>query len=226
MAKSRPVTEKQNMFRIVFICLLIIAFSVTTPARLHAAGINGPPQSRPTQKKETVSVPPPQSIFADFSNYRLGPEDVLKISVWKDESLSKEVLVRPDGIISFPLIGEILAKGKTIDELQKEVTQRIAPFIPEPSVTVEMVKVNYYKIYVIGRVNRSGEFLVGHPPDVLQALSLAGGVTPFASENGIKIFRRTKGNEEIFPFRFGDVKSGKYLEQNILLMPGDEVVVP
>jgi polysaccharide export outer membrane protein len=197
-----------------------------SPFELNAAGFKGAPQARPIPQKESVLPPQTQAPFNAFSNYKLGPEDVLKISVWKDESLSKDVLVRPDGNISFPLIGEMLAAGKTIEEVQKEVALKIAPFVPEPSISVEMVKVNYYKIYVIGRVTHPGEFMVGHPPDVLQALSLAGGVTPFASENGIKIFRRIKGNEEIYPFRLGDVKNGKNLEQNIILLPGDEVVVP
>lgn len=192
----------------------------------QAAGLKGSPQARLVETKEPVPPQAPSVPGPDLSGYKIGPEDVIKISVWKDESLSKEALVRPDGNISFPLIGEIMASGKTVEELQKEVTQRIAPFISDPSVNVEMIKVNNYKIYVIGRVTRSGEYLVGHPPDVVQVLSMAGGLTPFASENEIKVFRRRNGKEQIFPFQFGDVKSGKHLEQNIILLPGDEVVVP
>jgi polysaccharide export outer membrane protein len=225
------------MFQILMSLFLSVFFVSMTPLFSLAAGIKGSPQLRPAERKEapvgsspsssgTILSKTPDSNRIDFSAYRIGPEDVLKISVWKDETLSKEALVRPDGNISFPLIGEIMASGKTVEEVQKEVTQRIAPFISDPSVNVEMIKVNYYKIYVLGRVTRSGEYLVGHPPDVLQVLSMAGGLTPFASENQIKIFRRRKGAEEIFVFRLGDVKSGNNLEQNILLMPGDEVVVP
>lgn len=208
-----------------------------TPPFSRAAGIKGSPQSHPIEREEPVdtsSISTPGTILSqtvdpsriDFSSYRIGPEDILKISVWKDESLSKEALVRPDGNISFPLIGDIMASGKAVEELQKEVKERLTPFISDPSVNVEMIKVNYYKIYVLGRVTRSGEYLVGHPPDILQVLSMAGGLTPFAAENQIKIFRRRNGKEEIFNFRLGDVKSGKHLEQNIILMPGDEVVVP
>ncbi|HTN42230.1 MAG TPA: polysaccharide biosynthesis/export family protein [Nitrospiria bacterium] len=158
--------------------------------------------------------------------YRLGPEDVLQISVWKDDSLTREVLVRPDGMISFPLIGEVQAEGRTAEELRKDIRQRLSPFIPEPTVSVAVTKVNSYKIYVIGKVNRPGEYLVGHYSNVMQALSLAGGMTPYASENGIKVLRWEQGNQRTYPFRYGDVKKGNHLEQNILLQRGDVIVVP
>jgi polysaccharide export outer membrane protein len=158
--------------------------------------------------------------------YRLGPEDVLQISVWKDESLTREVLVRPDGMISFPLVGEVQAEGKTAEELQKDIRERLAPFIPDPTVTVAVTKVNSYKIYVVGKVNRPGEYLVGHYSNVMQALSLAGGMTPYASENGVKVLRWEQGNQRTYSFRYGDVKKGNHLEQNILLQRGDVIVVP
>ena len=158
--------------------------------------------------------------------YRLGPEDVLQISVWKDESLTREALVRPDGMISFPLIGEVQAEGKTAEELQKDIRERLSPFIPDPTVSVAVTKVNSYKIYVVGKVNRPGEYLVGHYSNVMQALSLAGGMTPYASENGIKVLRWEQGNQRTYSFRYGDVKKGNHLEQNILLQRGDVIVVP
>ena len=158
--------------------------------------------------------------------YRLGPEDVLQISVWKDESLTREVLVRPDGMISFPLIGEVQAEGKSAEELQKDLRERLSPFIPDPTVSVAVTKVNSYKIYVVGKVNRPGEYLVGHYSNVMQALSLAGGMTPYASENGIKVLRGEQGHQQTFSFRYGDVKKGNHLEQNILLQRGDVIVVP
>jgi len=158
--------------------------------------------------------------------YRLGPEDVLQISVWKDESLTREALVRPDGMISFPLIGEVQAEGRTAEELQKDIRERLSPFIPDPTVSVAVTKVNSYKIYVVGKVNRPGEYLVGHYSNVMQALSLAGGMTPYASENGIKVLRWEQGNQRTYSFRYGDVKKGNHLEQNILLQRGDVIVVP
>ena len=159
-------------------------------------------------------------------NYRLGPEDELKISVWKDQELTQEAVVRPDGMISFPLVSDVPAEGKTVEEVKADLRKRLSRFIPDPPVSVMVTKVNSYKIYVIGRVNRPGEFLVGHYTDVMQALSLAGGLTPFASENQIKVLRRINGEQVLFPFRYGDVQKGKELSQNIVLQRGDVVMVP
>jgi polysaccharide export outer membrane protein len=158
--------------------------------------------------------------------YLLGPEDVLKISVWKDEHLTQETVVRPDGMITFPLIGEVPAAGRTVEDVRTDIAKRLVKFIPTPNVTVTVVKVLSYRIYVLGRVNKPGEYLVGHHTDVLQALSMAGGLTPFASENDIKIMRRSGGNQQIFLFRYGDVQKGKDLKQNVLLQRGDVVMVP
>lgn len=160
------------------------------------------------------------------SGYRLGPEDLLHISVWRDESLTREVLVRPDGKISFPLVGDFQAEGRTVEELKSDLVRRLSPFISDTPISVSVVKANSYKIYVIGKVARPGEFLVGHDTSVMQALSLAGGLTQFASENQIKVLRRENGEERAHSFRYGDAKKGKGLERNILLQRGDVVVVP
>ncbi|MDR4480312.1 MAG: polysaccharide biosynthesis/export family protein [Nitrospira sp.] len=162
----------------------------------------------------------------DDSGYLLGPEDVLLISVWKDEQLTREVVVRPDGMISFPLVGDVAAEGRTVEELRIDLAKRLIKYIPAVNVTVAVTKVLSYKVYVLGRVAKPGEYLVGHYTDVLQALSLAGGLTPFAAENDIKIVRRIRGQQQTFPFRYGDVRKGIDLEQNILLQRGDTVMVP
>jgi polysaccharide export outer membrane protein len=159
-------------------------------------------------------------------SYLLGPEDVIKISVWKDEHLTQEVVVRPDGMISFPLIGDVAVAGRTVEDARLELVKRLNKFIPNPHVSVMATKILSYKIYVIGRVHKPGEFLVGHNTDVLQALSLAGGLTPFAAENDIRIMRRDRGEQRVFQFRYGDVRKGKELKQNIILERGDVVVVP
>jgi polysaccharide export outer membrane protein len=158
--------------------------------------------------------------------YRLGPEDVLKISVWKDEHLTQETVVRPDGQISFPLIGEVQASGRTVEDVRSDIAQRLTKFIPNPHVSVTVLKVLSYQIYVLGRVNKPGEYRVGHPADVLQALSMAGGLTPYAAENDIKIIRRNGTDEYVFYFRYGDVQKGKDLKQNMILQRGDVVMVP
>ena len=158
--------------------------------------------------------------------YRLGAEDVMLISVWKDEHLTKEVVVRPDGMFSFPLVGDVQAEDRTVEEIRDDLVKRLTKYIPNPNVSVAVMKVLSYKVYVVGRVNKPGEYLIGHYTDVLQALSLAGGLTPFAAENDIKVIRRVKGQQQVFPFRYGDLRKGNDLEQNILLQRGDVVMVP
>lgn len=158
--------------------------------------------------------------------YQLGAEDVLVISVWKDEQLTREVVVRPDGMFSFPLIGDVQAEDRTVDQIRADLVQRLTKYIPNPNVSVAVTKVASYKVYVVGRVNKPGEYLIGHYTDVLQALSLAGGLTPFAAENDIKVMRRVRGEQHAIPFRYGDMRKGRALEQNIVLQRGDVVMVP
>ena len=160
------------------------------------------------------------------SGYRLGAEDVMLVSVWKDEHLTREVVVRPDGMFSFPLVGDIPAEDRTVEEIRAELVRRLTKYIPNPNVSVDVTKILSYKVYVVGRVNKPGEYVIGHYTDVLQALSLAGGLTPFAAENDIKVIRRVKGQQQVFHFRYGDVRKGQDLEQNILLQRGDSVMVP
>lgn len=159
-------------------------------------------------------------------SYLLGPEDVLKVSVWKDEQLTQETVVRPDGMITFPLIGDVAAAGRTAEDVRFEIAKRLSKYLPAPTVTVAVLKVLSNRIYVLGRVNKPGEFLVGHYTDVLQALSMAGGLTPYAAENDIRIMRRNGGEEQVFRFRYGDMQKEKDLKQNIILQRGDVVMVP
>jgi polysaccharide biosynthesis/export protein len=169
---------------------------------------------------------PAAEAEAPTPDYLIGPEDVLEISVWKDQALTKPVLVRPDGGISFPLAGDMQAAGKTAQQLEQEITRRLEKFMAEPAVSVSVLKIASNKIFVIGRVNKPGEFITGRYVDVLQGLSMAGGLTPFAAENDIKVLRRENGKDLVFPFRYSDVKKGENLEQNIILKGGDVVVVP
>jgi polysaccharide biosynthesis/export protein len=159
-------------------------------------------------------------------SYLLGPEDVLKVSVWKDEHLTQETVVRPDGMITFPLIGDVAAAGRTAEDVRFEIAKRLSKYLPSPTVTVAVLKVLSNRIYVLGRVNKPGEYLVGHYTDVLQALSMAGGLTPYAAENDIRIMRRNGGEEQVFRFRYGDMQQEKDLKQNIILQRGDVVMVP
>ncbi len=166
--------------------------------------------------------------LAQDASYRLNPGDILDISVWKEEGMQRETLVLPDGMISFPLAGHLMAAGKTPQEIQESLIVRIREFIPDPQITVTVVRTEGNKIYVVGQVNNPGEFPVSHRIDVMQALSLARGLTPFGDENDIRILRRdpATGKEQAFTFDYSAVKNGKGLETNVQLQSGDVVVVP
>lgn len=168
------------------------------------------------------------SVHADEPEpYRIQPGDVLMVSVWKEQDLMAEVLVRPDGGMSFPLVGDVRASGRTVDELRTLVDERLAKFIPDPSVTVAVKQIGGNRVYVLGKVNRPGEFMFSHPIDVMQALSLAGGATSFAGLDDIQILRREPGGKQTARrFRYSEVERGRSLEQNIVLKSGDTVVVP
>ena len=158
--------------------------------------------------------------------YTINPGDLLEVSVWKEPDMQRQVLVRPDGAFSFPLSGDILAEGRTVDAVRQELTRQLEAYIPDLVVTVAVAEVRGNKIFVFGQVKTPGEFIVNPRVDVIQALSIAGGVTPFAQLNSIKILRRRNGKQTIFQFRYSDIVKGENLAQNILLEVGDIVLVP
>ncbi|MBL0726193.1 polysaccharide biosynthesis/export family protein [Piscinibacter sp. HJYY11] len=158
--------------------------------------------------------------------YVIGPEDALEISVWRDETLKAATLVRPDGGISFPLAGDVIVAGKTATQVRDELVKRLSKYVPDPVVTVSVARVASYRIYVLGRVNKPGDFQVGRNIDVLQALSIAGGMTPFASEDGIQIIRKVDGKSTSIPFEYSRIRKGGDLSQNITLKSGDVLLVP
>ena len=158
--------------------------------------------------------------------YRIGPEDVLHISVWKEPDLDRKVLVRPDGGVSFPLVGDIQVSGRTPLEVQDEIRSRLQRYVPDAEVTVSVDKISGYTVFVLGEVNNPGQFTLGRYVDVVQALTVAGGTTPYASERNMQVLRRHDGKEVTYSFDFRDIKRGRQLEQNIILQSGDVVVVP
>ena len=162
----------------------------------------------------------------DVTGYGIQPGDVLGISVWREPDLEREVLVRPDGGISFPLVGDLQARGKTISALTAELSQKLSKFIPDPEVSVSVIQITGNRIYVLGRVNSPGEFTVMRPVSVVQALSMAGGLTPYAEREDIKVLRGIGDAQQSIPFDYNAVERGESLGQNILLQPGDVVVVP
>lgn len=162
----------------------------------------------------------------DQERYMLGPEDVIEVSVWKEPDMTKQLIVQPDGKVFYPLIGEVRVAGKTVKQVQEEISKRLEKFVTDASVTVILLKTQHYKFYVTGKVNKPGEFLAGRPTSVLQAIAMAGGLTPFASPRNIKIVRKIGGVDEVYLFNYKDVSKGLLMSQDILLHPGDVVVVP
>jgi len=158
--------------------------------------------------------------------YAVLPGDVLQISVWKEPDLQIEVLIRPDSAFSFPLAGDISTKDLSVVELQAKLEQRLSRYLSNPVVTVAVSQVLGNKIYVIGQVNNPGDFVVNPQVDVMQALSMAGGLTAFAAANDIKILRRTGAHQAAILFKYNEVLKGTNLNQNIMLQSGDIVVVP
>jgi polysaccharide export outer membrane protein len=158
--------------------------------------------------------------------YRIGSGDILDISVWKDEALTKRIPVLPDGTISFPLVGKVTAGGRTLEEFKDDLEKRIARYVPEPVLSVSVQQVNSMTIYVIGRVNTPGRIMLNNNVTALQALAMAGGPNPFAKRNSIKIFREEPDRTLIFEFPYDDISQGEHLEYNIGMKRGDVMVVP
>ena len=164
---------------------------------------------------------------ADVVNYLLAPGDLIEISVWKEESMQKEqTLIAPDGNITFPLAGTIMAAGKPMSALEEAIAIKLADYIADPVVTVKLLQNNGNTIFVIGKVNKPGQYPANRRIDVMQALSLAGGLTVFADDNSIHVLRRVGKDVKVFPFDYKDVLDGEHLEQNIILEAGDTVTVP
>lgn len=168
------------------------------------------------------------SHAGDFGEYRINAGDTLEIFVWNEEALTREVRVRPDGFISLPLAGELLAGGQTPAQLTSAITTALSKYLNDaPVVTVSLMAMDGNLIYVLGKVQRPGAFPVATSIDVTQALAWAGGLNAFADEKDILVLRRnSNGAQQALPFNYAGVKSGKKLESNILLQSGDVVLVP
>lgn len=190
--------------------------------QMACAGANGAAKAVPQEVVAAVAA----GSIVDREDYRIGIGDVLLISVWKDESLTRQVSVLPDGTISFPLIGELRADGLTVSGLKTVIRQFLEKYVPDVTLSVQVLQANSQVVYVIGKVNRPGRFDLYSDINVLQALAMAGGLNPFARSGGIKIFRESDKDTRIFDFDYDQVAQGERLEQNIRLKRSDVVVVP
>jgi len=170
-----------------------------------------------------TSVPP--------AEFLIGPEDVLIVTVWRNQELSKEVIVRPDGKISLPLIGDITAADLTAQALSKQIADRLAEYMSTPTVSVQVKEINSYHFFVVGEVARPGKHVLKSYASVLQGISYAGGFTMFASRNNIHVLRNVKNGEGVtrqimIPVPYSDIVRGRSLEANFILKAGDVIVVP
>lgn len=213
-----------------FLLIFFLAFSLTS--------VIAGPQKKPSLSTKAIlnsdeNIEPsvdtePEKIMQKslVSTYKIGPGDMLNISVWKESDMNKDLRIRPDGGISFPLVGDIQVGGFTAEELTDLLTEKLKRYIPYPNVTVIVLESNSNKIYVIGKVNKPGNYAATSYMDVLQALTMAGGLTAFADGDEIKIIRRTAAGTDVKLFDYDDVISGERMELNIILKSGDTIVVP
>jgi polysaccharide biosynthesis/export protein len=165
----------------------------------------------------------------ESGDYQIGPQDVLEVLVWKNEALSKVVTVRPDGKISLPLIEDVQAAGRTALQVREDITERLMAYYKEPPpISLIVQQVNSYVIYVLGEVQRPDQYVVKRGTTFLQAIALAGGFTQFASTNDVVVLRKEgeHNNQIALKIRYKDLLSGKYQENNILLKPGDTIIIP
>lgn len=215
------------MMRTIKLQVILIFFLVA----FSGIAIAGPGQKKTSGEKIEillpVEMPETDYTLAELLDkaYEIGAGDLIEISVWKEESLTKELTVLPDGKVAFPLIGEIRAAGQTVDVLKSDIEEKLEKYIPNPVVSVVIKKPYSLQVFVIGKVAKPGRYGLSSNVDVLQALAIAGGLNSFAKSSKIKIFRRKGYATEVIPFNYDQVTDGEHLEQNIYLVRGDIIVV-
>ena len=178
----------------------------------------------PKEALEEVNRPLPKDFL-------LGPEDVVEVMVWRNQDLSRTVVVRPDGMISLPLIGDVQASGLTASGVSEKISKRLSEYKENPSVSVSVKEINSYYIYVVGEVTRPGKYPLKSYATVLQGISLAGGFTQYASKNSMVVMRSAGGDtgterQMRIPIRYDDLVKGKGPVGNFRLLTGDTIVVP
>ncbi len=158
--------------------------------------------------------------------YVIQPNDMLEIFVWKEPELTRKVLVRPDGRISFPLVQDLQAGGVTPGELRDQIQSRLKQYLTAPNVTIIVDAIKSYTVFVVGKVQKPGAITIENPLTVLQALAMAGGFQDYAKDSEMTVIRRSGKDSTVFEFNYRDVVKGKASDQNIVLKSGDVVVVP
>jgi polysaccharide export outer membrane protein len=199
------------------VALNLVVCSVIVKGQRPNDGAPGTPAARAATA--TIATPLP-------ADYVIGPDDVLSIVFWREAEMSGQVRVRPDGKISVPLLKDVNALGLTPDQLRGQLESDAKQFVTDPNATVVVVEINSRKIFVVGRVARPGVYDLNTPMNVLQAIATAGGLLEFADSKNIVVERKTHERTVRLPFNYGDVIRGKDADQNVLLQPGDTLIVP
>jgi polysaccharide export outer membrane protein len=205
---------------------LLLALAILLLNGIHAQAAEDDEVVALAQQQDAANQAPAAGLLDEYG-YRVQPGDILHVSVWHEPDLQLDVLVSPNGNFAVPLVGQIQADNKTLAQLQREIADRLEKYVPGADVTVALKQIQGNKVYVIGKVNRPGEFVLNRNVDVMQALSMAGGTTQFADVDDIIILRREQAeSQKVFTFDYDEVKQGQNLAQNIILKSGDVVVVP
>jgi polysaccharide export outer membrane protein len=181
-----------------------------------------------TAAAKTAAAPPPPGPSIDVPpEFVIGPQDVLGINFWRDADMTGDVTVRPDGRITLPLLGDVQAAGLTPEALTTVIRNAAVKLIADPAITVIVRQINSRKVFITGQVTTPGAHVLTGPLTVMQLISLAGGLTEFAKKKDITVMRTEAGGKQVvMPFNYTDVAKGKSLSQNVVLRPGDTVVVP
>jgi len=205
------------------ITALALAFIVAA-ATTHAQ--KKPAPAVPTGKGVKPGVLAAPAGVPTPADYVIGPDDVLTVVFWRDKDMSSDVAVRPDGKISLPLLNDVQAAGLTPDQLRVQLTDVAAKFFEQPIITIVVKEIHSRKVFVTGNLGKPGVYQLSAPTTVLQLLATAGGLLEYAKSKDIRIMRTENGKSLSFKFNYKEVSQGKKLQQNILLKPGDTVIVP
>ena len=189
-----------------------------------AAQAQTPPQQKPAAQNGGPAAPGTMSALPP--DYVIGPEDVVAVLFWRDQEMSGDYVVRPDGQITLPLLNDVRAAGLTPEQLRESLTKAASKLIEDPTVTVGIKAINSRKVHITGMVGKPGAYPLTSPTTVVQLIAAAGGLHEFADKKKILVVRTENGRQTAFKFNYNDFSKGKNLKQNIELKPGDTVIVP
>ena len=204
------------------VAILVLSFAATPLVAQKSSGAKAKASQTTASRNAAASAQPATTD----PSYVIGAEDVIDISVWKEPEITRTIPVRPDGRISLPLLNDVQAAGLTPMQLAAVITTRLKKYLADPQVTVIVTEINSQRYYIMGEVTRAGAYPLLPNMTVLQALSGAGGFTPYAKLSGIYLLRTVDGRQVKFPFNYKEVLKGKNVDENRVLKPGDTIIVP